>query len=74
MDIYQHSIKKKLDAGVAHPTYVRFFMETADVLTKDLAAASFLPLISNLGMVNIHKPARGGNVNVISTMFVGPIQ
>ena len=58
VEIDRHFIKKKLDVGLIHISYVSFENQVADVLLpKELVAKRFEGLICKLGMMDIHSLA-----------------
>lgn len=56
IEIEDHFIKEKFDAGVICLHFVTSSQQTADILTKSLARPVFEHLIDMLGMIDIYAP------------------
>ncbi|CAJ2638271.1 unnamed protein product [Trifolium pratense] len=56
IEIDQHFIKEKLDAGIICLPFVTSTQQTANILTKSLARPTFELLIDKLGMADIYAP------------------
>lgn len=59
IEIDRHFIKKKVNNGLIYMPFMKSENQLADLFTKSVTYRFFYPIVSKLGMQNIHSPIWG---------------